>query len=99
MAPVHSFAGMCSNNALGSHSYSNVINTRVRIQEVPSSNLGPETGYPDRFLWFHQAFHANAGIVPYNQDTTASFRILSCSSFTYHPLIQRNIAYVTEKHR
>jgi hypothetical protein len=30
------------------------------IQEVPDSNLSPESGYPDGFP---QTFHVNAGIV------------------------------------
>jgi hypothetical protein len=32
---------------------------------VPGSNLGPETGYPDRgFRGFPHSFHANVVIVP-----------------------------------
>jgi hypothetical protein len=36
----------------------------VRLQEILGSNLGPETGYPDRF--FHgvpESLQENAGIV------------------------------------
>jgi hypothetical protein len=36
----------------------------LRTPEVPSSNLGSETGYPDMFLCFSQTFQADAGIVP-----------------------------------
>jgi hypothetical protein len=37
----------------------------LRILEVPVSNLGPETGYPDRvFPDFSQYLEANSGIVP-----------------------------------
>jgi hypothetical protein len=37
----------------------------LRIREVPGSNLGPKTGYPDwRFSRFPQSLQANAGIVP-----------------------------------
>jgi hypothetical protein len=35
----------------------------LRIQEVPGSNLGPETGYlTDAFYRFSQSFRANVGI-------------------------------------
>jgi hypothetical protein len=34
------------------------------IREVPGSNLGPETGYPEVFCGFPLSFQANAGIVP-----------------------------------
>jgi hypothetical protein len=37
----------------------------LRIREVQSSNLGPETVYPDlRFLGFSQSFQVNTEIVP-----------------------------------
>jgi hypothetical protein len=37
----------------------------LRIREVPDSNTGPQTGYPDwRFRGFPQHLQANAGIVP-----------------------------------
>jgi hypothetical protein len=35
------------------------------IREVPGSNLGPETGYPDlSFSWFASVLRTNAGMVP-----------------------------------
>jgi hypothetical protein len=33
------------------------------IREVPASNLGPETGYPD-VRYFPQSLQVNAGIIP-----------------------------------
>jgi hypothetical protein len=36
----------------------------LRIREVPGSDLGPETGYPDEdFCGFSQSLRSNAGIV------------------------------------
>jgi hypothetical protein len=47
------------------------------IREVPGSNLGPETGYPD---WgFPQSFQANTEIVPFIRP-----RPLSSTSFSIH---------------
>jgi hypothetical protein len=43
---------------------SRVVNTPASYLEVPGSNLGPETGYPDRaFSWF-SSVQDTAGIVP-----------------------------------
>jgi hypothetical protein len=36
----------------------------LRIGEVPGSNLGQETGYPEGSRGFPQSLQANAGIVP-----------------------------------
>jgi hypothetical protein len=37
----------------------------LHIQEVPDSNLGPVTSYPDLgFCGFSQSLHENAGVVP-----------------------------------
>jgi hypothetical protein len=36
----------------------------LRILEVPVSNLGPETSYPDFNRGFSQFLQTNAGIVP-----------------------------------
>jgi hypothetical protein len=35
------------------------------VQEVPGSNLGPETILIEELRAFHQSLQANAGIVPY----------------------------------
>jgi hypothetical protein len=35
-----------------------------RIQEVPGSNLSPETGYPEVFRDFSQSLQAYAAMVP-----------------------------------
>jgi hypothetical protein len=51
----------------------------LRIREVPGSNLGPGTGYPEAFHGLLQHFQANA----------ASFLVLSNSSFTYNYSILR----------
>jgi hypothetical protein len=60
----------------------------LRIREIRSTNLGPETGYPDwGFCGFSQSLQANAGIVPSNLATTHSsnhFRLI----FIYHPFIR-----------
>jgi hypothetical protein len=36
----------------------------LRTVGVSYSNLGPETGYPDRFLWFSSVRPDNSGITP-----------------------------------
>jgi hypothetical protein len=36
----------------------------IRIPEVPGSNLGPVTGYPEVFRGVPQSLQPNAGIVP-----------------------------------
>jgi hypothetical protein len=41
-----------------------VVNTLLRVWELPGSNLGPETGYPDCFFrGFPQSLQANAVVV------------------------------------
>jgi hypothetical protein len=53
----------------------------LRSREVPVSNLGPETGYPDGgFSWCTSVRPPNAGIVHLNLATTAFFHILYNSS-------------------
>jgi hypothetical protein len=37
---------------------------RLYIQEIPNSNLGPETGYPDCEFGSFQSLQANVWIVP-----------------------------------
>jgi hypothetical protein len=64
------------------------------IREVPGSNLGPETGYPDSVF---VGFSAPLGKFTLNWTTAASFQILIISSFIYHPFIRRCIVCVTEK--
>jgi len=67
-----------------------------RILEIVDSNHGPDTSNPYwSFCGFIQSFQANAG-AKWNQATTASFRILSNSSFTYS-VIRLYIIWVTEK--
>jgi hypothetical protein len=70
--------------------------TLLRIQEVPGSNLDPETGCPEVFCGVPQSLQKNAGIVSQNLTTTASFSVISNSSFTYHPSIQH---YINLSHR
>jgi hypothetical protein len=36
----------------------------LRIREVPGSNIGPDTSYPEGFRGSPQSLQANAGIVP-----------------------------------
>jgi hypothetical protein len=36
----------------------------LHIRAVPGSNLGPETGYPDRFFAVFPSLQADAAIVP-----------------------------------
>jgi hypothetical protein len=54
------------------------------------SNLGPMTSFP-------QPFQVNARTAALNYATTASFQILSNSSFTCHPLIKRYTVLVIKK--
>lgn len=61
----------------------------LHVREVPGTDLGLETGYPDwRFLWF-----PSRKIPGQSLKTTACFQILSNSSFMYHPLIRHYIRY------
>lgn len=49
----------------------------LRIRNVPSSNLGPETYYPDRIcLWFSSDFRDKRRYSTLNCPTTASFHII-----------------------
>jgi hypothetical protein len=55
----------------------------LRIREVPGSNLGPETDYPDwGFSWFSSVFPGKCRDSTLNYATTASFHILFNSLFT-----------------
>jgi hypothetical protein len=60
----------------------------LRIREVQSSNLGPETGYTEVFCSFSQSVQENSEIGTLNYATIAVFHIISNSSFAYEtPLI------------
>jgi hypothetical protein len=62
----------------------------LRIRELPGSNPGPETDYPDRgFRRFHQSLHVNVRAIPWNLATIASFQIFCTSSFTFRHFIRR----------
>jgi hypothetical protein len=41
-----------------------VVNSPLRVREVPFSNLDQETGYPEVFRGLRQPLQADAGIVP-----------------------------------
>jgi hypothetical protein len=69
----------------------------LRIWEVPGSNLGPETGYPDVFYGCPQSLQENAGKYLKNEAASASPQILFDSSLTYYPNIRRCIGFVSEK--
>lgn len=64
--------------------------SRVQISARKSAIL--TEGFP-RFL------QANAGVlvVPQNQTTTASLKVLSNSTSTYHPIFRSYVDLVTEK--
>jgi hypothetical protein len=36
----------------------------LRVRDVPGSNLGPDTGYPECFRGFPQPLQTNAEILP-----------------------------------
>jgi hypothetical protein len=61
----------------------------IHILEVLSSNVGPDTGFPDVFVVF-LSFSRKFRDTTSNYATTASFHILSNSSI-YHPFIRRYI--------
>jgi hypothetical protein len=42
---------------------SQVVDAPASYSGVPSSNIGPETGYPEVFRGFPQSLQANSGIV------------------------------------
>jgi hypothetical protein len=71
----------------------------LRIREVPGSNLGPETGYPESGRsWFSSIPPDECRGNSKNYATTASFEILPIHySRTYHPFIRRSIVLVAEK--
>jgi hypothetical protein len=45
---------------------SQVVDTPASFSGVPSSDIGPETGYPEFFRGFPQSLQANPGIVRKN---------------------------------
>jgi hypothetical protein len=60
------------------------------IQEVLGPNLGQDTGYHDTvFVVLLSPFKQVPQLQYLNFDTTASFQILSSSSFTKHSVIRR----------
>jgi hypothetical protein len=67
------------------------------IREVPASNVGPETGYPEFYRAFTQLLLPNYWDNTLNYTTIASFYTLSNSSFMYHLFIRRYIVCVNEK--
>jgi hypothetical protein len=70
----------------------------LRTREVPGSNLGPETGYPDWGIsWLSSVPPGKCRNSPVNSPTTSSVHIVFSSSFTCHPLIWRCIIRATEK--
>jgi hypothetical protein len=63
--------------------------TLLLSREVPWSKLGQQTGYPDRFSRGLLSPSSQMLGKTLNLATTASFPILSNSSFPYHPFIHR----------
>jgi hypothetical protein len=63
----------------------------------PSFKSRPCDRLSSKSLWFSPYFQANSGISTLKQATTASFQILSNSSFTYHRFIRLYVVWVTEK--
>jgi hypothetical protein len=64
------------------------VRSRVQISDKESAIATED------FRGFSQLLQANAGMVPYNLSTTASFQILSNSSFLNHTFIRRYIILV-----
>jgi hypothetical protein len=68
------------------------------FRKVLGSSLCLETGYPDSgFSWFSSVPPGKFQVCILNQAMTASFHILSISSFIYYPFIWSYIVRVTEK--
>jgi hypothetical protein len=70
-----------------------VVNIPVSYSEGPEFKSRPG----DRLSWqiirsFPESLHTKSGIVPTNWSTTASFHLLSNSSFTYYHFISGYIA-------
>jgi hypothetical protein len=60
----------------------------LRVQEVPGSYIGLETGYPEwDFLWFTSVPPGVCRVSTLNFVSSGSFHILYNSSFTYNPII------------
>jgi hypothetical protein len=60
------------------------ITPQICVREVPCSNLGRDTGNPDKFSWFPQSLQANAGIVGEPRSGRDSF-LPSSRNFIIHP--------------
>jgi hypothetical protein len=60
--------GLPMNALQKSFDWTNVVVERLalllRTREVPDSNLGPKTGYPEVFRDFLESPQVNSGIVP-----------------------------------
>jgi hypothetical protein len=67
----------------------------LRNREVPASNLGPVTGYPDKeFSWFSSVLLGKFREIILNNTTTASFQIIFNLLLTNCRLIQRRTGSV-----
>jgi hypothetical protein len=77
-------------------SWSRCFTRLLRTREVPGSNLGLETGYPDwGFSWFSSVPPGNRRVsIALNWTTIAFFRMHSNSSFTYYLFIRLYIMLV-----
>jgi hypothetical protein len=77
---------------------SSLVHTRASYREVSHWNFGLENVYSDYII--SVVFSVHTGKLhdsALNYSTTASFHVLSNSSFIYHPFIRRYIIWVTEK--
>jgi hypothetical protein len=62
---IHFICLPLKNSMFTPHVADELLELLIHIPEVPSSNLDPETRYPDLyFSWVSSVLPANAGIVP-----------------------------------
>jgi hypothetical protein len=68
----------------------------ISIRDIHDSNLGSDTGYPDKgFLYVSSVLSNKSRDSILTQATTTSFHILSNRLFTNHPIIWRYIVWVS----